>query len=62
MASGVKQTQIATRVDDETLQRIEDRCKLEKRSRAQVLELALDRFLAEPSQAGRIPAGTGEAA
>lgn len=51
MATGAKQTQIATRVDDETLQRIEDRRKVERRSRAQVLEIALERFLAEPIDA-----------
>lgn len=58
MATTVELTQISTRVEDELLKRLDDRCDTEKRSRSFVLYEALERHLAED----REPVPTGEAA
>jgi predicted transcriptional regulator len=58
MATTVELTQISTRVEDELLKRLDERCDTEKRSRSFVLYEALEKHL----DADRQPVPTGEPA
>lgn len=52
--------QITTRVDEEMLRRIDERCEADKRSRSFVLYEAIERLL--DAESSREPASTGKAA
>jgi predicted transcriptional regulator len=61
MTQTAELTQVATRIDDDQLRRLDEVCDARKRSRSFVLAEALDRLL-EAATADRQPVETGKAA
>ncbi|HUB99617.1 MAG TPA: hypothetical protein VMS11_07330 [Solirubrobacterales bacterium] len=55
--SPAEKNRVETRVDDEKLQRLDDYCEEQRRSRAFVLEVALDEFLDRAKTSAPEPAG-----